>query len=66
MDERPVIRRLALTIPVFLALSPAVPAANASVMAEGVCDCLVAHAAALSWGTGKVSVAVFNHIGDGR
>lgn len=48
------------------ALSFAAPAAQAGVMGEGDCDGLGIHAAWLDWGTGKVSVAVFNHTGDGR
>ena len=40
--------------------------AAASVMGEDACEGLGVHAAWLDWGTGKVSVAVFNHTGDGR
>jgi hypothetical protein len=40
--------------------------ASASVMGEDECEGLGVHAAWLDWGTGKVSVAVFNHTGDGR
>lgn len=40
--------------------------ARASVMGEEACAGLGVHAAWLDWGTGKVSVAVFNHTGDGR
>lgn len=43
-----------------------VPNAQASVMGDGACEGLGVHAAWLDWGTGKVSVAVFNHTGDGR
>ncbi len=60
------IRRLTLAIPAVLALMLASPAARASVMGEGACDGLGVHVAWLDWGTGKVSVAVFNHTGDGR
>lgn len=60
------IRRLTLAIPAVLALSLGTPAAHASVMGEGACDGLGVHAAWLDWGIGNVSVAVFNHTGDGR
>ena len=60
------IRTLALAILAALALTCAAPTAKASVMGEGACDGLGVHAAWLDWGTGKVSVAVFNHTGDGR
>ncbi len=60
------IRRLALAMLPVLALSIAAAPAHASVMGDGACDGLGVHAAWLDWGTGKVSVAVFNHTGDGR
>lgn len=40
--------------------------ALASVMGEDACEGVGIHAAWLDWGTGQVSVAVFNHTGDGR
>lgn len=48
-----------------LCLPPGRPA-GAAVMGDGGCEGLGVHAAWLDWGTGIVSVAVFNHTGDGR
>jgi len=51
--------RRAVLILAVLCLWPA--AAQASVMGDGDCEGVGVHAAWLDWGTGKVSVAVFNH-----
>ncbi len=49
-----------------LALTAAPGVGHAAIMGTGPCEGLGVHAAWLDWGTGIVSVAVFNHTGDGR
>ena len=56
------IRRLALAAMIALTSAPV----SAAVMGKENCEGLGVHAAWLDWGTGQVSVAVFNHTGDGR